>query len=60
MNVCSILVGEAKRKRMFGKHRYEFEDNTEKVLKNYDQGRVMFIRAEQEQQYSVVESFLNF
>ena len=45
VSVCNILVGEAKRKRMFGKHMYECEGNTEMVLKIYDQGRVMFIRS---------------
>jgi len=31
-----------------------------RFLKQYDQGRGMFIRTEQEHEYSVVENFLNF
>ena len=32
INVCNILVGEAKGKRIFGKHRYEGEENIESYL----------------------------
>jgi hypothetical protein len=33
INVCRILVGNAKGERLFGKHRYEGEDNIEIDLK---------------------------
>ena len=57
INVCSILVGEAKGKRMFGKHKYEVEDKWKWILQKYDQGRGMFIRGRTRTRISVVKNF---
>ena len=33
INVCGVLFGKAKGKRIFGKHGYEWEDNIQMDLK---------------------------
>ena len=58
--MCSVLIGKAKERDGLENTFMNERIILKWFLKQYDQGRGMFIRTEQEHEYYVVENFLNF